>query len=66
MSTTVDYSQPVPVATVSICESGNGTLTMEVGNLVTFDAYGGQALDLDSPTTGMKMSHQGWERLPLR
>ena len=65
VSTTVDYSQQVPIATVSICESGNGTLTMEVGNMVNYDAYR-LPLDFESTATGTKMSHEEWERLPLR
>ncbi len=64
MTTTVDYSKPIPEATVRICESGNGSLTMEVGNMVNFDAER-LPLDFDSPTTGMRMSHDAWEHLPL-
>ncbi|MBS1785122.1 MAG: hypothetical protein JST24_06815 [Acidobacteria bacterium] len=65
MTTTVDYSQTIPVATVRICESENAPDTVEVGNMVNFasDAW---PLDFDSPTTGMKMTHDQWEHLPLQ
>lgn len=63
MSTTVDYSQPISSEMTLVQESAKPS--MLAGAIVFIDPIGSQ-LDFDSPTTGMKLTHDQWEHLPLR